>query len=120
MTVDDLVKQREQGRCARDGQPLAGGSLHHRQLRSQFGAETLENKVGLCGSGTTGCHGWAHHNRDDAAKEGWIVSAYDNPAAVPLKHHIWGWVLPLPDQTWQLVEAPPGNDARNHSRQPIG
>lgn len=101
---------RELRRCARDGESLWGGSLHHRKLRSQNGADSCDNLVGLCGSGTTGCHGWAHHNRDDAAREGWIVPSHVDPATVPVKHFVWGWVLLLPNGDVHLLAKPPENN----------
>ena len=32
------------------------------------------NLVCLCGTGTTGCHGWVEANRADARDLGWLVS----------------------------------------------
>jgi hypothetical protein len=68
-------------------------SCHHRRLRSGGGEDVLSNLIMLCGSGTTGCHGYVHHNRTEAAVHGWIVSRYGPaPADVPVRHHQLGEV----------------------------
>ena len=36
-------------------------------------ANTGANLVLMCGTGTTGCHGWAESNRAQAHDEGWLV-----------------------------------------------
>lgn len=41
------------------------------------------NLLIVCGSGTTGCHGWIEGNRADAKAAGLLVSQWDDPAAVP-------------------------------------
>lgn len=40
------------------------------------------NLMALCGSGTTGCHGWIEHNREEARENGWLVSRSFNPADI--------------------------------------
>jgi len=47
----------------------------------------LPSNIGLlCGSGTTGCHGWVERNRTAAEAEGWLVPRRDprRPADVPV------------------------------------
>jgi hypothetical protein len=39
----------------------------------------------VCGSGTTGCHGWIEHHPDKAGKEGWHVRPWEDPDEVPVK-----------------------------------
>ena len=46
--------------CARCGRRAA--SWQHRVSKGRSGPTDLFNCVPLCGSGTTGCHGWAEHN----------------------------------------------------------
>lgn len=38
----------------------------------------------LCGSGTTGCHGWVHGHPAEAYRLGWLVHSWHDPASVPL------------------------------------
>lgn len=117
MNAGAAVLEREQYRCARCGAPIWGGSVHHRKLRSQGGDNSAANLVALCGSGTTGCHGWAHHNRDAAARAGWVVQPWAEPAAIPVELWVWGWALLQADHTVQLVDRPPGGDARQYANQ---
>lgn len=83
-------------------------SLHHRQPRGMGGTKRyhvrdalarlveqlpLLSAMGLlCGTGTTGCHGWVERNRELAAWFGWLVpapvpgrsTAATDPAQVPV------------------------------------
>lgn len=74
--ICDLVDDRDRYSCVRCGKPLnvTAGSRHHRQRRA-VGLHRVENLVLLCGSGTTGCHGWVHAHPKDARAAGWIVRA---------------------------------------------
>lgn len=62
-------------------------SIHHRKARgmggSRFGANLASNLLVLCGSGTTGCHGYVESHRSEAMACGWLVSRYQDPSAVP-------------------------------------
>jgi len=88
--ADDAAVQRDGPRCRRCGKDLHGqsASKHHRKLKGRKTPvrewDLVENIVVLCGSGTTGCHGWAHHNRTEAAATGWVVASWDTPADVAL------------------------------------
>lgn len=48
---------------------------HHRQGRDRYNS-IPSNLILLCGSGTTGCHSWAHTHPADARAHGFIVSSY--------------------------------------------
>lgn len=48
------------------------------------------NGVPLCGSGTTGCHGWCEAHPVDAELLGWRLVAGSKYTA-PWWHHLWGW-----------------------------
>lgn len=52
--------------CVRCGRRAAG--WHHRVAEGRGGPTDRWNCVPLCGSGTTGCHGWVEHNRVAARK----------------------------------------------------
>lgn len=89
-----LIDYREMQACARCGVEIWNyGSRHHRKLRSRGGGDEVSNGVLLCGSGTTGCHGWAHANPEAATLLGFIVPSTADPACVPILHALYGWVL---------------------------
>ncbi|AWN03223.1 HNH endonuclease [Microbacterium phage Appa] len=92
-----IVDERDQFRCVRCGISLASvsGSRHHRQRR-RGGDHSPANLILLCGSGTTGCHGWAHSHPADARAVGLIVSAWGKPVDVPVLTYA-GWVLLDPE-----------------------
>lgn len=50
--------------CVRCGRPAE--SWHHRVAEGRGGPTDPWNCVPLCGSGTTGCHGWVEHHRAEA------------------------------------------------------
>ena len=75
------------------------GSRHHRLLRSRGGGDEISNRVLLCGSGTTGCHGWVHANPAEATDLGFMVPTGVQPAAHPIRHSLYGWVLLHDDGT---------------------
>ena len=72
--------------CERCGNPLTGENLsrHHRQRRRD-GGDRLTNLLLLCGSGSTGCHGWVHAHPEEAREQGWIVPSWANPATTPVR-----------------------------------
>jgi hypothetical protein len=77
-----VVDERDQRCCARCGVYVDGGSRHHRQLR-RFGDHSAANLVLLCGSGTTGCHGWVHSHPHESYLAGWLIHSWHDPAEVP-------------------------------------
>ena len=89
--VRDLTMRRDRYRCVRCGKPLEYGpaSLHHRRLRSHpfKGLHQPSNLIWLCGSGTTGCHGWVHAHPAKAEDDGYIVNAWNDPKVVPVTYH---------------------------------
>ena len=83
------IRERDQGRCLRCGAP--GTNTQHRVARGMGGTSRpqvndLANLVTVCGSGTTGCHGWMTANPADAYATGWAVrrNSGDLPSEVPL------------------------------------
>lgn len=94
-----LVIERADACCERCGirltsaaQQALGYSIHHRRPRGMGGtvrtdANSPANLLLLCGSGTTGCHGWAEANREVALEQGFLVRQADDPASVPVE--VW-------------------------------
>lgn len=77
--------------CRRCGHPAE--SVDHRLPRSRGGDDSLFNLQALCGSGTTGCHGWKEHNPRDAIAAGFGVAGsivrgvYTGPDALYQQHY---------------------------------
>lgn len=105
-----LIIERDRGRCARCGQPVrlddrgASWSIHHRAPRGAGGSRVdwvngAANGVILCGSGTTGCHGWVEAHRAEARDTGWLVSRIgrDRSTDIPVSHAVHGFVRLLDD-----------------------
>lgn len=63
------------------------------------------NLLLLCGSGTTGCHGWVHQWPDLAMERGWLVSRWGGPAELPVRLALHGWVRLSDDGSWARVAA---------------
>ena len=79
----DRLTARSGGICELCGVDPAT-NWHHRKNRSQGGKNNLGNALHLCGSGTTGCHGWVTENPAKAYEMGWSVRSGFNPADVPV------------------------------------
>jgi hypothetical protein len=95
------------GRGLRFEDRARGWSMHHRKPRGTGGVgskaaaeiSSPANALVLCGSGTTGCHGWAEHNRTRAIEMGVLISRHAVgpaflPAAVRVQRN---------DKTWWLL-----------------
>ena len=83
--VRELVYIRDGHRCARCSISILNdpGSIHHRKPRGMGGtkdarANDPRNLIRLCGTGTTGCHGWVESRRADAYSKGWLIRSYDD------------------------------------------
>ncbi|SDG22980.1 hypothetical protein [Microbacterium sp. 77mftsu3.1] len=81
------------------GSMLAGGwSLHHRKGR-RAGDTSYPNALILCGTGTTGCHGWVTEHPEEAFELGLAIrrlattEEYE-PARVRVRRE---------DKTWWLL-----------------
>lgn len=110
---------RDSGQCLRCGQMT--GQVHHRWPRGRGGHNATSNLMLLCGSGTTGCHGWAEHNRAAAYALGYLVPTGFDPASVQVwaKYRGWMWL----DNTGGWSPAPPLGEvpaAGNRERHQVG
>ena len=105
-SVRETVMRRAGGRCERCGKALNGPhSVHHRQPRGMGGPSNPEvnnpsNLLVLCGTGTTGCHGWIESNREYATLRGFLVPRPLHPADTPVQLHDTRWVTLDPAGTY--------------------
>lgn len=96
-TVRDGVYGRDGLACTLCGKtyPL---TLQHRRARGMGSTRRPEtdlpaNLVTLCGSGTTGCHGYVEANPDISRQRGYRVGQHTDPALVPIIWHgQWVWL----------------------------
>lgn len=96
--VRNLVLERAEGRCERCGKKLDPFfySLQHRRARGMGGSRlsntnTPANLGALCGTATTGCHGFVESHPRLAANVGWRVAQEKDPADFPVL--TWqGWL----------------------------
>ncbi|RKR92843.1 hypothetical protein BDK92_7325 [Micromonospora pisi] len=113
-TTVALVIERDQGRCVRCGVEQTGErgwdwSVQHRRARGNGGTRrpdtnTAPNLILLCGSATTGCHGWVESEREAARPFGWAILSTDNPALKPIDHAVHGRVWLTGDGGWTTTE----------------
>lgn len=81
----EQLLERSGGICEKCGQARAT-NWHHRKNASQGGEASLSNALHLCGSGTTGCHGWITGNPGGANPYGWSVRSWQNPLDEPVMY----------------------------------
>ena len=88
-------------------------TTQHRNARRMGGTRAVEinspsNLLVLCGSGTTGHHGWVEHHPHFAREAGWALHSTDDPLTVPVLYPD-GWFLlddhgnRIPDDTLRPV-----------------
>ena len=114
------VLRRDGFKCVICGQPIdtgwSGYSIHHRRMRSQgHGYDNLHeagNLLALCGSGTTGCHGWVHAHPERAYRLGYLVHTGKDPATIPVYYRTGGWQQLHTDGTRH--PCPPPEDLPTH------
>lgn len=76
-----VVTDRDGNRCVRCGKPHTAGpfSEHHR-IHGNRSDNRPSNKLLLCGTGITGCHGEVASDRKRNAWGGYVVSRHVDPA----------------------------------------
>jgi len=84
-----LVRERDGWACVRCGNP-ATLTTQHRVARGMGGTRAAwinqpANLLTLCGSGTTGCHGWVESHPKDATALGYACSRYVDPVDHPVR-----------------------------------
>lgn len=88
-----IVRERSGGLCelAIPGVCLGrAAGVHHRVKRGQGGRWNPSNLLDACGSGTTGCHGWAESHPTDAQALGISLLSGDEPAREPVTMRWFG------------------------------
>ena len=86
----------------------------HRLRRSQGGRWNPAGATALCGSGTTGCHGWATAHPLLARAAGLEVASHEDPLSVPVflwHEYVAGW--------WLLAFLDDGDPFRSHVLVPV-
>jgi hypothetical protein len=72
-------------------------------MRSQCSKSVVHrpcNLIDVCGTGTTGCHGWIHAHPAEAYRLGFLVKSGQDPALVPVQHFKFGLVYLDDDGFW--------------------
>lgn len=105
-----LVEARDKA-CVRCGAvvPRDEDSIHHRIPRGRGGENTAENLLLLCGSGTTGCHGYVESHRTEAYNHGYLVRTGFDPLDVPVLLAGKAWAYPSPDGKWVVSDGSPSD-----------
>jgi hypothetical protein len=95
---------------------VGGWSAHHRKARGRGGSKDpmksgIANCLILCGTGTTGCHGWVEKNRAVALEQGYLIplnatTPEYEPAAVRIKRGGDSWWLLTENGRAVEVEGP--------------
>ncbi|WP_349862619.1 HNH endonuclease signature motif containing protein [Leifsonia sp. WHRI 6310E] len=100
----DVVDHRDERVCVkcRRVDPMFGVNWDHRKNRSQGGEWRASNGQLLCGSGTTGCHGWKTSHPMEAREQGYSVPGYADPAEYPARR--WAYVGYVLAQVWVLYD----------------
>lgn len=94
-----LVLDRAGQACERCWRPINSNmSLHHRRPRRMGGTKRIDanqpqNLLVLCGSGTTGCHGWIESHRTTGYADGILLYDLDDPAESPYRDAAGNWWL---------------------------
>jgi len=102
--VQELIKDRSQGKCEMCGSKVLQYQIHHRRPRGMGGS-----KVSVVGSAANGvllhpkCHTHIELNRNEARDNGWLVQQSFDPTVVPFKRFN-GWVTFSEDGTYMLVK----------------
>lgn len=109
----DAATFRDHGVCVRCRRidPVWGVSRDHRKGRGVGGLTVVENLQLLCGTGTTGCHGWKSTNPEKAFDAGYSVPGWADPLIWPARR--WEptdfgivrevWVLYRHDGTYDVI-----------------
>lgn len=119
-----LILDRDRRRCIRcgtaPGDQWPGLSIQHRIARGMGGTSDPlighpTNGITLCGSGTTGCHGWVEHHPTEAQMFGYALPSTVWPVSVPVLTFAGWQMLTADGDAWLHAAAPIGSDALNRA-----
>jgi hypothetical protein len=98
--TSDAILEREGHCCGRCGGALWGErgldySIQHRRARGMGGTDrpdtnAPQNGIALCGSATTGCHGYVEAHPEEAEADGYRVPQGGDPLMFPVVHFLHG------------------------------
>lgn len=122
--VEGMIVARDQGECVSCGKHVVhlnrgwAWSIHHRRPRGTGGTklawvDQAANGIILCGSGTTGCHGWVEKNRRASIDAGFLISALGLSTGedIAIHHQLHGLVYLDNAGGWCSVEEGPTPDS---------
>ncbi|MEU5258960.1 HNH endonuclease signature motif containing protein [Amycolatopsis sp. NPDC021455] len=110
-----IVAARSDGMCEVCGRGKAT-NIQHRKNRSQGGTWRVSNLLHVCGSGTTGCHGYIHAHPLKSYANGWSVRQARDPADMPAllwKHFGRHYVWLRDDGSWEPVDFTAGVNGKD-------
>jgi hypothetical protein len=95
-----IVRIRDGHQCQMCGRSIVDypSSIHHRINKGSGGSAKLERPsllIRMCGTGTTGCHGWVTNEPRQAGIWGWLLPK-NNPDIDPTQERILtfrGWEM---------------------------
>lgn len=111
--ANEILYARSGGACERCGVHTSAMERHHRKRRRD-GGDRLSNVLLLCAGGG-GCHQTVTEHPYEARRYGFIVSAYADPAVIPVLYRRREWMIlddsgsrmPLPEPILDAHEVSP-------------
>ncbi len=98
-----IIRWRSGGMCELCGAEPAT-NFHHRRARGMGGTRRQVHSpewiMHLCGSGTTGCHGYIEAHPEISYAKGWKLRG-TRPASTPVQVFAIGWVILTPDGNYE-------------------
>jgi len=104
--------------------PIDVLSVHHRRPRKMGGTKweginDNENLLVLCGTGTTGCHGYVESHRQEGYANGWLVRMGFWPALTPFRDRKGQWWLLYEDSKIAITPPEAFDEPLVGSNQPL-
>lgn len=110
--ANQVLFARSGGACERCGVRTSAMERHHRKRRRD-GGDRLCNILLLCAGGD-GCHRHVTEHPGEARRYGFIVSAYADPAVIPVLYRRREWMVLGDDGSLMPLPEPESEDAHAH------